>query len=367
MFKAINGKEAKMVRYILPSVGADVELDRHCHHCRHRHGVVHSGLRSRLIRDPKVASIRQQRMKCPRCGMTWTLRAVGVNPGYQRTNRARGLGMLGYMLGLSYRGVEMFLTAVDCPCGKSSVDRDVAAAGQRASALHRAGRKHLRVMVLGADGTGAAMAGRDEGLLFLVDIGNQRLIGVEMVDEGNADQVRQIIREVMAQVGATELRTDEHNSYEGIMPEGAHRLCLTHWLKSKGKRAWDLLQQAKLEQRPLEVATMEELLALLRKRPRSPTVPDDISRLVRRYVYARKGLPWKINQLLQHVERTWEKVSDDPVDPTNNVTERIIGLTFKIRSKTMRGFKTKRKVIAHPHLSFYLRGQDGLCDLGEVV
>jgi hypothetical protein len=271
------------------------------------------------------------------------------------------------MLGLSYRSLEMFLWALGCPSGKSSVNRDVTTAGQKARSLHRSAMKHLRVNVLGVDGTGAAMAGQDAGLLFLVDVGNQRLIRVEMVDESNADEVRRIVREVMAKVGATELRTDEHNSYEGIVPEGSHRLCLTHWLKSKGKRAWDYLQQAQTEDRPLEVRSMEELRALLRKKPRSPTVPEELLRLVRSYIYARKGLPWKINKLLQHIERTWEKVSSDPVDPTNNVTEQIIGLTFKFRSKTMRGFKSKSKVQAHPYLSFYLRGQDKLCDLRKIV
>jgi hypothetical protein len=78
-------------------------------------------------------------------------------------------------------------------------------------------------------------------------------------------------------------------------------------------------------------------------------------------------LPWKVNQLLQHVERTWERVSDDPVDPTNNATERIIGLTFKIRSKTMRGFKAWQKVLGHPYLSSYLRGEHGVCDLRKVI
>lgn len=356
-----------MVRYILPSVGDDVKLERQCPHCRRRCGVVHSGLHSRRIRDPKVSSIRQQRMKCPRCGTTWTLRPSGVKSGHQRSDRASAMGVLGYMLGMSYRGVAMFLWALDCSSGKSSIERDVAQVGVKARALHRAAGKRLRVKVLGVDGTGAAMAGRDEGLLFLVDVGNQRLIGVEMMDESRADEVRDLVRDVMAQVGATELRTDEHNSYEGIVPEGSHRLCLTHWRKSKGKRAWDFLRQAQEEQRPLEVKSMEELLALLRKKPRSPTVPDELSRLVRSYIYARKGLPWKINHLLQHIERTWEKVSDDPFDATNNTTEQIIGLTYKIRTKTMRGFKAKAKVLAHPYLSFYLRGQGGLCDLGKVV
>jgi len=44
--------------------------------------------------------------------------------------------------------------------------------------------------------------------------------------------------------------------------------------------------------------------------------------------------------LLQHTERTWEYVGRGPGDPTNNVTERVIGLTYKIRAKTMRGFKS---------------------------
>ena len=112
---------------------------------------------------------------------------------------------------------------------------------------------------------------------------------------------------------------------------------------------------------------MLELLELLRQQPRPPTVPQALTRLVRRYINARKGLLWKINQLLQHVERTWEKVSNNPVDATNNVTERMIGLTFKIRAKTMRGFKSQKKVLAHPYLSQYLRGAEGLCDLRKVI
>ena len=112
---------------------------------------------------------------------------------------------------------------------------------------------------------------------------------------------------------------------------------------------------------------MEQLQELLRQQPRPPTVPDELTRLVRRYIRARKGLPWKVNQLLQHVERTWEQVSDDPVDPTNNVTERIIGLTYKIRAKTMRGFKAEAKALQHAYLSSFLRGDNGICDLREVI
>jgi hypothetical protein len=271
------------------------------------------------------------------------------------------------MFGLSYRAVERFLPLVDCLGSKSSIERDVTVAGQRVMELHRQAPR-MRVRVLGVDGTGAAMAGQDAGVLFFVGLGpGGGLIKVEPIHEEQTGQVRRHVARVMAEVGAEELRTDEHSVYEGIVPEGRHRLCLTHWRKSKGKRAYDLHRQAVAEERPLEADTMLALLELLRKRPRAPTAPEELSRMVVRYINARKGLPWKVNQLLQHVERTWEKVSDDPTDPTNNATERVIGLTLKIRSKTMRGFKAMHKVVGHPYLAFFLRGSGGLCDLRKVI
>jgi len=272
-----------------------------------------------------------------------------------------------YMLGLSYRHTEELLEALACRSGKSSVERDVSQAGQKARALHRQA-PGMRVRVLGVDGTGAAMAGRDAGVLFFVGLGpGGGLIGVEAVHEEQTQKVRRHVGRVFAEVGAEELRTDEHPVYKGAVPEDRHRLCLTHWLKSKCKRASDLYRQAVAQQRPLEAESMRRLLALLRLKPRPPTVPAELEWLVRRYIRCRTGLLWKINQLLQHVERTWEQVSDDPVDPTNNATERQIGLTFKIRSKTMRGFKAMHKVLAHPYLASFLRAEGGLCDLRKVI
>ncbi len=356
-----------MLRYILPSVEGVLQLERRCPHCLRRNGRIHSGLQQRLISDIKVQSIPQRRMMCPWCKTTWTVRPAGVEAGCQRSRRLVGLGVVLYMLGLSDRGVEKFLPLLDCRGGKSSIDRDVKAAGERARELHRQAPR-MRVRVLGVDGTGAAMAGKDRGLLFFVGIGvGGGLIAVEPLHEEQTQKVREHVARVMAQVGAEELRTDEHSVYEQIVPEGRHRLCLTHWLKSKCKRAADLFGVAERLEAPFEAQTMRELLELLRKKPRAPTVPEEVSRLVRRYIHARNGLPWKVNQLLQHVERTWEKVSDDPVDATNNATERLIGLTFKIRSKTMRGFKSDQKVLDHPILSWFLLGRDGLVDLRKVI
>jgi len=54
-------------------------------------------------------------------------------------------------------------------------------------------------------------------------------------------------------------------------------------------------------------------------------------------------------------------------DRTNSATERIIGLDYKIRIKTMRGSKNDDKVLGRCYLSEYLRGANGICDLREVV
>jgi transposase-like protein len=355
-----------MVDYEVPSVGSTIKLDRQCPHCGRDGGNIHSGIRWRGIRDIRVQRVPQRRLKCPYCHTTWTVRAEGVEPGRQRTQRLRGIGVLLYMLGLSYRSVESFLPCLDCPTGKSSVERDVAAAGQKAQALHQDAPR-MRVRILGVDGTGDARVGTKGGLLFYVDVERRKLLLVEPLQESDTAKVRRHVQRVLREVGAEELRTDEHSVYQGVRGSWRHRLCLAHWRKSKGKRAWDLQQQAQREDRPLEAQTMRQLLELLRLQPRPPTPPEGLERLVRRYINARKGLPWKVNQLLQHVERTWTQVSDDPSDPTNNATERVIGLTFKIRAKTMRGFKAEGKIEAHPYLSSFLRGETGVCRLGAVL
>jgi hypothetical protein len=271
-----------------------------------------------------------------------------------------------YMLGLSCRSVERFLQAMQWKGSKSGVERDVDRSGQKARALHNQAPS-VRVRILGVDGTGAKMAGKNAGMLFFTDIEGQRLVCVEPVNETDSKAVRRHVQRVMALVGAEELRTDELSVYKHIVDEDKHKICLAHWLKSKCKRASDLARQFRAAGMLYESETMLELKRLLHEKWSLPQVPEEIERLVRRFINCRKGLLWKANQLLQHVERGWPSISRDPRDPTNNVTERIIGLDYKIRTKTMRGFKNDDKALAHPYLSDFLRGTDGLCDLRRVI
>ena len=89
---------------------------------------------------------------------------------------------------------------------------------------------------------------------------------------------------------------------------------------------------------------------------------------MQRYINVRRGLAWKINQSLQHVERIWAKVSDDPVGATNNATERIIGLTLQDSSQDDAGLQKPTEGLGPiPTSLAFLRGEDGLCDLRKVI
>lgn len=195
-----------------------------------------------------------------------------MSPGRHRSERLRLLGVVLYMFGLSCRNVVKLLRMLDCKASKSSIERDVAQAGQGAKAYHESAPR-LRVRILGVDGTGVAVAGVNAGVLLFVDVQSGRLVCVEPVQEKDSRRVRAHVAAVMAAVRAQELRTDEYSVYEGIVGEDRHRLCLAHWRKSKGKRAYDLYRQALAEDRPLEVESMRRLLELLRLKPRPPTLP----------------------------------------------------------------------------------------------
>lgn len=355
-----------MIRYILHSVDSRLKLERHCPHCGRFGGNIHSSINYRPVSDIKVSSIPQRRMRCPFCGTTWITRADGISHGRQRSDRLIAIGVFLYMFGLSYRAVEKFLPLLGCIGSKSSIERDVALAGQKAKKLHFSAPR-MRVRILGVDGTGAKMAGKRAGLLFFVDVQRKRLIFVEPVNETDSAKVRRHVQKVMQAVSAEQLRTDELGVYDRIVPEDSHKICLAHWRKSKCNRAWQLYRQLQAEGLKFEGSDMMKLLELLKAEPRPPTLPEAVEKLVRRYINCRRGLLWKVNQLLQHIERTWEHVSCDVGDRTNNTTERIIGLSYKIRVKTARGFKAWDKILSHCYLSEYLRGVEGICDLRKVV
>jgi hypothetical protein len=63
-----------MIRYHVPSVRAELKLERTSPHCSRPKGRIHSAITQRPISDPKIDNIIQRRMMCPFCKTTWTMR-----------------------------------------------------------------------------------------------------------------------------------------------------------------------------------------------------------------------------------------------------------------------------------------------------
>lgn len=156
-----------MVNYIIQSVSSKLKPERRCPHCHRPNANVHTAIHYRPVSDIKVTKIPQRRMKSPWCKTTWTIRADGVAHARQRSDRIISFGIFLYMLGLSFRDIQKCVRFLGCAGSKSAIERDVAAAGQKARALHLQGPQ-MRVRTLGFDGAGAKIAGQKEGLLFFV-------------------------------------------------------------------------------------------------------------------------------------------------------------------------------------------------------
>jgi len=352
----------------LPRPGVEPVLDRTCPSCGHLKMHVHQHQRERRIVDYRLDTIHQVRVKCPRCGKTATCRPEGVQPNLHRTPAVVAYGVVLYVLGLSYRNAAGAVKLLVGQGSKSAVERDVRAAGQQAQRMHtaRAGRP---VRILGIDGTGQRIKRRGTtrhvGVGFAVDAEQGVLLGVELMEEEKPNEVRRFVRRLCRRYDVEVILTDEHSSYPRAMRSrnvtAQHRLCQTHWKKSKQLRVRSLRAQAQERGHRRMVRDLDRLKRLIRDGP--PDALQQLLRIHRRYLDApppRPGQPWSLRthlrMLTHHLIETWERVGTD-TQPTNNTAERLIGLLLKERSKTMRGFASADSIPRFVHLAAYLREQ----------
>ena len=93
------------------------------------------------------------------------------------------------------------------------------------------------------------------------------------------------------------------------------------------------------------------LSELLKFSPRAVRLPESVAHFVSRYINCRMVTLFKVNLLLQHIERACEQISSPEGSRTNNAAERIIFIDYNIRVKTIRFFKSFFNVLLHFYLS----------------
>ena len=88
------------------------------------------------LKDMTYQEVTAYRYQCLRCGCTFRMYPQGVTHA-QTSQRVKGLGVMLYLLGLSYGAVSLTLDALGVYMSKSRVYDAVQAAAERVPGLHR--------------------------------------------------------------------------------------------------------------------------------------------------------------------------------------------------------------------------------------
>jgi len=332
------------------------------------------------LRDTLFPAVVAQRYECLRCGDTFRVYPTGVSRA-QTSARLRGLGVLFYILGMSYGAASLALRALGHPLCKTAVYDAVQAAGEKVHGLRRdavqlpAGKR--RVAALGADLTSVMCKGKPLSVGVMVDAQGGVAVTVDILDNAEAQTLKKWVKEVAEAVGAEVLVSDDADGFKTAADENGMRqqVCKAHVMRNTAywveKMKPQLARDAdgslgaigvKPEQ---AVADCEELLRLIAERQPGTEAEELLEAIHLRYMAApppRREAEEKLEMTLAYrlrlfsldrwnlwprltFYRTWQDEHGARLDGTNNATERAIGWWVKERYRTMRGYKRNQSVL----------------------
>lgn len=355
-----------MLRYIIPSLQQSAQVSRRCPYCQQHSGILHQR-RTLAVTDTRLAQVYKLRLRCSRCRRSWTCQPAGLQAHFPRSQRVRALNLLFYALGLSYEATAQVMGALGAKESDTSVYRDVVAAFAAVKQLHQRGKRQVRLAGIDATFQRLAQPGKahHESVVMVVDFQDGYLLEVELLDEQDHQAVAALIKDLQATYGIEDWVSDEHQSYEKAIEKAHHYLCTTHFKKNKLRRIRELQQQAKSTRLQHE---LEELEGLLQEVPedgqmRAQQIYQRQKRIKRPKKGKRASPAARFKALAREVYEKWGRVWQH----TNNTTERAIGLSLKVRSKLMRGFKVKEHIVGFAQMIGWMRGQGERAEVGKLL
>jgi len=339
-------------------------------HCQGRHFRHHQQV-NKAVKDTHYACVITDRYECLRCKRTFRVYPQGVTRA-QTSQRVKGLGVLLYLLGLSYGAVSLTLEALGVYVCKSSVYEAVQAAAEKVPGLKRnevfAG---IRTPAMGSDLTSVKCNGEWLHLGLTVDDTTGLVLTVDELPAEDAETIKAWLEPIAEAVAAKLLVSDDADAFKMV----AHELGLEHQVcKGHVKRNTETF----IENLTAQVAsdadgslatigvTPEQALADLKRLgelilSRQPEEEDELEAMHQRYTYAPPPAPgqratvayrlrlmyldrWNLWRPLTYY-RTWRGPQGERVDGTNNACERAIGWWVKERYRTMRGYKRRKSAV----------------------
>lgn len=304
------------------------------------------GGRTRKIRDNQVKEAIVYRYRCTNCRHTFRHYPEGLDQA-QQSQRLRKLAALVWRLGLSYRGIAAVFAVFGVEIARMTAWRDV----QEEAGNKKRRRMWKPVRVLGLDGAYVQGWGEKRAVLVAVDLGEGEPVAIGYIDEHNPNVVRRWIEPLVKQLGVSVIVTDDLASYKKVaeMLGLEHQVCQFHVRRWVGRTLHELENSIPIEW----LWVIEEIRRLLAELP-----PEGGRRLFdiwkqipeRRHGQSEERSPLEqLRYLLIRLCDHWSNYRvfcyQDDVPWTNNVTEQVIG-RMKVRSRTVRGYKTKAGMLA---------------------
>lgn len=315
------------------------------------------------LRDTDYEAIELYRYRCTQCARTFRHYPQGVDRS-DLSQRLRCLAALAWGMGLSLRGVGIIFSAFGegLGVGRMSVWRAVQEKGEELRRRAKSQQRKHRVRVLGVDGAWIRLNGETTGVMVAVDMGDGRMVSMEVVNERDPHAVCRWLKPLVAEFGVEVIVTDDLTTYHTVEEEiGVDRqVCRFHMLRWVGKALNDLEKKLAVEEGwPDWPGVLTEVRALVEEMPQKgderllelwqevqkecgPRHPKEEATPLQRLA----GL---LVQLMENWRRyrlyLTEVGAELGVPATNNLTEQMIG-NGKIRSRTVRGYKSKQGVLA---------------------
>ena len=165
----------------------------------------------RKVRDPQIREVLVYRYRCCTCHHTFRHYPKGISQASQ-TGRMQALAAIGWMLGMSYRGLSVFLSGFGVKLSRMSGWRDVQ---ERARQMEKA-RHWKPVRVMGVDGAYVRGWGKTQPVLVAVDMGTGQPVTVGYVDEKDPQAVKKFLEPIVQRLGVSVIVTDDLMTYRKV-------------------------------------------------------------------------------------------------------------------------------------------------------
>ena len=338
--------------------------------CQGRHFRHHQEV-EKPLKDTEYGSVFAQRYECLRCKRTFRLYPQGVTRA-QTSQRVKGLGVMLYLLGLSYGATSLALEALGVYMCKTSIYEAVQAAAEKVPGMKR----HevfsgFQTSALGGDLTSVKCSGEWLPLGLTVDDTTGLVLTVDALPAEDAETVKEWLDPVVEAVGAELLVSDDADAFKAVANDLGleHQVCKGHVKRNT---------EAFIESMEPKVASDEDgSLAAIGITPeqalqdlnrlgelilsRQPEQENELEGMHHRYTGAsppgrgQKATAayrlrlmyldrWSLWRRLTRY-RTWLGPKGETVDGTNNGCERAIGWWVKERYRTMRGYKRRKSAV----------------------